>query len=821
MSCKSEPDLDLGAYFETIKSEVEQLAEREDIFLQEAFTEWVAHSLVEEAELGESFEKAQFAREGRSPCRVDGYSVASDTGRLDLLVSDFEGGPTHRTLTHVEARRLAGLGVAFFRLVLSESPADLVDPAFEAAARMIHDVKEAVDDLTHVRVVLVTDALVKDREVDALQVGSYRVDADVWDLARLARRFSGGTRSREDIVIDFEKLLGAPLACLPAPSSDPRYRAYLAILSGDALVQIYAKYRARLLEANVRSFLQARGGVNRGIRDTLLNDPRSFFAYNNGLSVTIDDADLVKKGNQEQIRLIRGLQIVNGAQTTASIHRAAHHDNADLSGVFIPVKITLVNGNHLEEMVPNISRYSNSQNAIKVDDFTANHPFHRALEQLSRSVWLPGESARWFYERARGQYQVEQARATTPAQRRDFAAQTPKSRVFTKTDMAKYFMAWDASPHIVSLGAQKCFVRFMDDVVNASRITVEPDADWYKDVIGKTILFKAAQQAARKESSGSYRANVVAYSVALLATRAGEAFSLRTLWDEQRVSAQLQSLLETWAPLVHSALVQTAGSRNVTEWCKKLECWQALQRIKLPGTVARLPEVDAGHLRVTSAIENAGLADGLQQNRSQVIAAARKLSEGMVLPRETLLRRLAESLGINRLNSTTRQQLEAALDELAETAFLDSEETQATNELLAAIRKAARVTGEREPLMRQVAGEVLGVQRLGKSARATVEDALLLAAKRNIITQTERQVALQTPTFDSYDDDMLCEALLGVLQKKNRSYFKDDAINALVASLGFSQCRAAMRQRVENVVARAVASGALSVPQPGKLKRES
>jgi len=816
----AESDVDLVGYFQTIKSEVEQLAEREEtVFSQEAFADWAANLLVEEAELGESFERAQFERGGRASCRVDGYSIDRDSGRLDLVVSDYEGGATPRSLGKPDTRRLASLAVSFFSRVVNGHSSRLVEPAFESASRMVQDVREAMEELTHVRVVILSDGHAKDRAVESFQVGSYRVDVDVWDLSRLARRFAGGIRSREDIVIDFVELLGGPLACLPAPSSDSRYRAYLTVLSGDTLAQIYARYRARLLEANVRSFLQARGKVNKGIRNTLLEDPGSFFAYNNGLSVTVDEADFVSVGQQQHLKVVRGLQIVNGAQTTASIHRAADRDGADLSAVFIPVKVTLVDGMHLEEMVPNISRYSNSQNVIKIDDFTANNPFHRALEQLSRSVWIPGESGRWFYERARGQFQVEQSRATTVAQRKAFTAQTPKLRVFTKTDLAKFFMAWEGRPDIVSLGAQKCFVRFMDEYVNRARIPVELSPDWYKDLIGRAIVFKAAQRAAVHEALSSYRANVVAYTVALLAVRSGDALRLRRVWDEQNVSEPLFNLMVSWAQPIHGALVRTAGAKNVTEWCKKPECWTVLQQLELPGEIPKLPEVDSGHLRVSSALKKSGNVGGLKQSRQEVVATARKLSEGVVLPREKVLKRLAESLGIQRLTTGARQELESVLDELARTAFLDGKETQLLNALLAGIRKTARTTTDREALMRQVAVDVLDVQRLGKHARAAVEGALATASKRRIITQAGDEVHLRTPTFDSYDDETLLSCLCSVVEKRNRDYFKEDVIDAAVAALGFSQCRSAMRDRVDGIVLQAVKDGTLRIPQVGKLRR--
>src|SRR5690606_7632510 len=185
-----------------------------------------------------------------------------------------------------------------------------------------------------------------------------------------------------------------------------------------------------------------------------------FLAYNNGISATATGVEFDREGT----RIVRldDLQIVNGGQTTASLHHAAKRNQADLSRVWVTAKITVVRVELLDELVPNISRYANSQNTIKEADFEANSPFHVELERASRRVWAPApegstRQTRWYYERARGQYDVDKSRRPTAAQKRAFAAEYPKQQRFTKTDAAKYEMTFRQEPHVVSLGAQKCF----------------------------------------------------------------------------------------------------------------------------------------------------------------------------------------------------------------------------------------------------------------------------------------------------------------------------------------------------------------------------
>src|SRR5262249_357533 len=156
------------------------------------------------------------------------------------------------------------------------------------------------------------------------------------------------------------------------------------------------------------------------------------------------------------IKRLVGLQIVNGAQTTATIHRARKVDKLDISKVAVSMKLTLVEPTKLNEFVPLIARFANTQNPIQIADLSASDRFHHQFEDLSETIWCPGEETRWFYERARGSYQVARSRhGTTLAKRRLFDETYPKTQHFGKTDLAKYLMSWWGLPNVVSKGAQK------------------------------------------------------------------------------------------------------------------------------------------------------------------------------------------------------------------------------------------------------------------------------------------------------------------------------------------------------------------------------
>lgn len=283
------------------------------------------------------------------------------------------------------------------------------------------------------------------------------------------------------------------------------------------------------------------------------------------------------------IKTIRGLQIVNGGQTVASINRARKADRCEhLDKIAVQAKISVVKAGLLEELVPKISRFSNTQNTVNEADFASNDPFHIAIEKLSNSIWAPGEQTRWFYERARGQYEVSRNRVagTSVAKRRIFDEQTPKKQKFTKTDLTKYYNCWEQKPDIVGLGAQKNFVNFMTHIAKDHSSFI-PDENFYKDLIAKAIIYKAAEKIARKHKFPGYRANAVAYTVALVSFKTVGRLNLRAIWNRQAISEVLDELLHNWMPIVRDKIIETAGSRNVSEWAKKADCWSEIQLLDL------------------------------------------------------------------------------------------------------------------------------------------------------------------------------------------------------------------------------------------------
>lgn len=551
--------------------------EGEEVFREEMFTQTFTDYLKEAGEV-DDVNVCSFRSRGMA---VNGYSVSEDEETLHLFISDYSHEVDITVLTKSviddHFRRLATYAEKCFGGLYKQI--EEASPAHDMAMH-IHDVGR---ELTQIRLYLMTNQLVKPVPIGDIALGDITVSHHVWDIDRLYRFVSSG-KSREAVEIDLDNY-GGPIPCLEVKSNE-EYSTLLAVVPGGTLMRMYADLGPRLLERNVRSFLQARGSVNKGIRTTILNEPHRFMAYNNGLSGTAEAVKVIRLADGSTgIQWLKDFQIVNGGQTTASLYNTSRKDKSDLHDVFVQMKLTVVNNmEDIDEIVPKISQYANSQNKIQTADFSANDPFHRKLEELSRSIWAPSKSGserqtRWFYERARGQYSDAREKENTPARKKAWEKSYPRKQMFTKTDVAKYENIWGQLPHIVTRGAQKNFNEFTIQLQKRGRFL--PDQRYFEHLVAKAILFKATEQIVREQKYPGYRANIVAYTLAILSHKTAQRIDFGEIWKNQSISPDLEEVLKTLVPVVQEELISSAGSSNVTEWSKKEACWKHMMNLEV------------------------------------------------------------------------------------------------------------------------------------------------------------------------------------------------------------------------------------------------
>lgn len=568
--------------------------------------------------------------------KTNGYYMPEEADQIDLFYCHYLDDENCPPLTAKDIDAALKRSVRLVELARKGEFA-----AFEESTEpydMLTQIRDNAQRIQRLRVFLLTDCHLPERARKSAEKqvknlgkrGGIALRVEIVDMARLSRIVKAGAE-HDPIEIDFRndfvEYSGGPIPCIKAQAANPSYDVYLAVIPGIALCELYEEFGSRLLELNVRSFLQVTGKVNKGIRNTLRTEPSMFLPYNNGISATADSIDVERNGGGElAIARLRGLQIVNGGQTVASVHRAQKLDKVSIDDVMVQAKLTVLrhmDQADIDDLVQKISLYANTQNKVNEADFSANDPFHVQIEKLANTIYVPGEQSRWFYERSRGSYQTAKARfSTSPAKRREFERLLPAQQKFTKTDLAKYAASWQQLPHVVSRGNQKNFVSFMARTKAERGKKWLPDADYYRDLVAQAILFRRVEKIVRDEAFPAYRANIVAYTVALISLRCGTDFRLNRIWQHQAVSDGLGDVIGQLSRVVYRQIIDSADGRNVTEWCKKDDCWSAVR--SLAAEIADdFPELthDERSVESPSASRTASVDDMLAASRVMDVSA--------------------------------------------------------------------------------------------------------------------------------------------------------------------------------------------------------
>lgn len=534
---------------------------------------------------------------GNAILRLNGYAMSEELDQLDLFVSLYEGVDEPTPVADADTKTAVEQCLRFLALCAEGKMAPRLDPSSDERS-LAETLQEVYDGLEQVRVFVLTDQVAKAKSFKTRDIGGKAVRLEVMDIERLFRHWSEG-KPRDELVVDFIEVSGRPLPCVYVPGENNDYDYALTAIPGEALRLLYEKFGARLLEANVRSFLSVKSGkgVNAGIQGTLRSAPGRFMAYNNGIVIVADEMRFGTPGDGSTgIAWLKGLQIVNGGQTTASIYFGKRkYPEMDLSKVRVPAKIIVMREPDPikeEALVSDISRFANSQNAVSQSDLSANKPFHVEVEKLSLTVYCPDGVGRWFYERAAGSYNTLLTReGSTPAKLKALKEAIPAARRITKTELAKYLNTWDKKPDTVSLGSQKNFDRFMSTLTpsDGGEPSV-PNANDYKAMVAKAKLFRDATKLIRPMFQ-AFQGNVTTYTLSLLSEKLGSRIDLNRVWTKQGASPELLAQIGVWAREVNDVLHKTASGRMISEWAKKPECREAVLGASYSEAAKGIPEL--------------------------------------------------------------------------------------------------------------------------------------------------------------------------------------------------------------------------------------
>lgn len=585
---------DIKKYYQQLCQEItsRQLANEEGDSQEQTFTRFFLDLLSEAGETENTtvaYDEKDFGT--KKAHKINGYAISDNYETVDLFITIYRTGEEIPVIYKKEIDQAVTRITNFFRKATYNNYEDDVaesSPIFEFA-HTLGSYQELKDNLVRVNAFILTNGEYKGEIPQSTSLNGNKIFYRILDINYL---FQVSEASHVPIEIDFDEEK-AVVPCLPASSDNEEYQAYVAIIPGTCLASLYERFGSRLLEQNVRSFLQFNGKINKGIRETIKTEPHMFIAYNNGLAATADHIELDESGHF--ISRINNLQIVNGGQTTASIYYTQKKDKADISRIYVQMKISVIKKQEqFSEIVSRISKYANTQNKVNDADFTANNQALIEFEKLSRYILTPMSSDSplqtfWFFERARGQYKtLRQKEGFTKSRQDAFDKKYPKGQVLTKTDIAKYLNAYEEvyegkklviGPHIVARGNEKNYARFINN--NLPENLKKINNVYFEDTIAKAILFKTADKRYGTKASavhiGELKNVTVPYTIALLTRITDGKLDLYKIWKAQQLSPALSDFIFDLMIHVNEFIIKNSVGSHYIEWAKKEECWDKVK----------------------------------------------------------------------------------------------------------------------------------------------------------------------------------------------------------------------------------------------------
>ncbi|MCR8657811.1 AIPR family protein [Paenibacillus endoradicis] len=546
----------------------------------EVFYELICEELVETGELAPNLTSAYYKHlVGRYPMEVSGFSYDEDRQVLSIVISELFQEDNIETLTSKLIEQKIKRAYNFVVKSIEGLYRELEETSDSfSMSYFIYDKYQHVK-INRIKIILISDGK-KSRsykEIILKSIDSMQIETLIVDLEYLFNNYSA-----QNADTSFEVDVNLP--CLEAPTNTEKYRSYMTFITGNQLYEIYDRFGKKLLEQNVRTFLQFRGGINKGIRNTIDGAPEMFFAYNNGITATASALDFNSQGD---IIKIHNLQIVNGGQTTSSIYAAKKTHKTDISNVCVQMKISVVDNteNH-GDFVAKVAEYANTQNKVNKSDFFSNSPFHKEFKVYSSKTWIPSSSQvreRWFYERVRGEYLNEQSYLSL-SEKKKFEKSFPRDKKIDKTSLAKSEISWLQKPSVVSKGGQESFVSFAEHIsyeLEKNNLTITEE--YYKDAISRVILFRSIEQIVSNSHwyHGGFRANVVAYTISYFSYYLGKNksyFDFTRIWEIQIVPDELIKVIANLAEHIFKVITNPPkGSGNPGQWTKKVSCWEFIK----------------------------------------------------------------------------------------------------------------------------------------------------------------------------------------------------------------------------------------------------
>jgi hypothetical protein len=526
-----------------------------------------------------------------------------------------------------------------------------LDGSLEQSINDFHDIGHTINDITvneakyglaALNIFYLTNKQLKNieklAEIVKFKNNNYDARIHYWDLTRWGEVVSSKSK-REPISFDFDSL-SHKVRLISLENNTKEIKTHVGIIPAQLLYELYSRYNVRLLENNVRVHLQRKNNQDMG--KTLINEPEMFVSYNNGLSATCKKLELDYQGYAKSIE---DFQIVNGGQTTATIYYTKTNRNTkndcDLSKSFVQIKITEVpSKSHHEELVPKISQYSNTQNAVKKSDFYATDPKFIYTEKFTKQNYVRPPNSKqnvfYYFERMSGQYNEELKRQGNPGTRarKEFEIKYPKDLRFDKLDLARWANLINDLPHFANTGKEKSF-----DIFIKGKNDFKPTPFWITSVIGAGEIFKHSRKlygyAGRKttplflgeKTDVTLGQSVSIFVVSYLDYLSKGLFAFHKIYDFTIAIEELDPIIRELMEQIYYTLLKKGGA-SAQEQSKTETMWSHLKKsvkvdpsILKPFLITTEEKRRLSEFKVDSQIEFFKLANRYLSNGAKEIVA--------------------------------------------------------------------------------------------------------------------------------------------------------------------------------------------------------
>jgi hypothetical protein len=369
---------------------------------------------------------------------------------------------------------------------------------------------------------------------------------------------------------------------IPARNNAPDHEVYMGVIPGETLAKLYDRFGIPLLDGNVRHFL-GQVGPNKGIAQTIIDEPERFCSYNNGITVVAEGAEI----NAGNLTSVDGISVVNGGQTSVSIFKAMKKGE-DLSRIYVPMKfivLTTENPHARKGLLEAISLYSNTQSKVNDADRMVNMTPHPELQEISEMDGMYSSGKGWYYERRRGEIRTKEL-TMDAAEFEIWQSKFPPQNVIHASVIGIAWNSWWGSPHVGASGKNKGFFHYHNELTMRVAQKSWDAKQHHKKTIGLSKIHNFASDHMANTFAG-LRSATLPHVLGWLSKLSENRLDLIDVWKGNELSKDLKDAIVILAKPVDE-LIRNYQEDDQKQWAKSPSCTESVWALPVPEEFKKL-----------------------------------------------------------------------------------------------------------------------------------------------------------------------------------------------------------------------------------------